>query len=1491
MEAHQLTKIREEPPSGFVSREPSIPALHNLAREHESNPPVPHVHHHHNANRRHSTASRVSVDFFDPEGMNELRQTLTKDQKSLKQEEERPPTPVSPSSGQSEDTIAADKEGFDLEKMIRKIIRRRDDDEVKPRKLGVVFNDLLVRGVGTSSSYQPTLGSILNPLTMLEEIKNARHPPLRDIISGFEGVVKPGEMLLVLGSPGAGCSTLLKTLANHRDEYHSIEGNVHYDSITPDELKRHFRGDVQYCPEDDIHFPTLTVQQTIDFAARTRTPRNRADHNRAQFREFLTDILTTVFGLRHAKKTPVGNAAVRGVSGGEKKRVSIAEALATRACIGCWDNSTRGLDASTALEFVRALRIATDTMHLGTVVSIYQAGESLYQHFDKVCVIYQGRMAYYGPADRAKEYFISMGYEPANRQTTPDFLVAVTDPAARIPSAGVTSQPRTADEFASYFKASIAGRENTAEVDQYIAEHVGKADRADAYAHSARAEFARRSGMHNPYMLTIPQQVAAVMKRKVQILRGNSLATGLNLFSYVFQAIILGTVFLRMPEATSAYFSRGGVLFFSLLFSALATMAEVPALFAQRQIVLRHEKAALYHPFVESLALTLVDIPITLVIMSLYAAILYFMTGLQRSVDQFFIFLLFLITTALAMKSWFRAIAAALPQEAAAQAFAGISVLALCIYTGYTLPKPSMVPALSWITYINPLRYGFEAIMTNEFRTLKGTCANSLVPQGPGYDSIPLENRVCAVVGAQPGQNFVDGAIFTDLSYGFKFSNTWRNLGIVIGFAIGYTVLLLLAAEYNRSTGAPQTSVTLFKRGSTPKSKASSDEENGSSTAPVVDEKPHDSNKDEVKPQPQTDVFTWQNITYTVPISGEDDRTLLDDVSGFVAPGRLTALMGESGAGKTTLLNALAKRTDIGVLTGNMFVNGQALPADFQAQTGYVQQMDTHAPNSTVREALLFSAKLRQPPSISVADKEAYVERCLQICGLEHYAEAAIGSLNVEHRKRTTIAVELAAKPKLLLFLDEPTSGLDSQSAWAIVSFLRNLADKGQAILCTIHQPSAELFQVFDRMLLLKKGGQTVYFGDLGNNATTMIDYFERNGARTCEGHENPAEYMLDVIGAGATATSKQDWNSIWKSSPEFASVQQEIEGIHTEGRNRPPVTTELHSEFATSWIFQLFELLKRESQSYWRDPVYLMSKIVLNIVSGLFVGLTFFQSKDSQQGTQNKLFAIFMIIIISVPLASQLMVPFIAVRNIYEIRERPSRMYSWTALLTAQILIEIPWNIIGSSFLFFTWYWTVGFPTDRAGYTFLMLGVVFPIYYSTIGQAVASMSPDPEIGALLFSLLFSFVLTFNGVLQPFSQLGWWRWMYRISPFTYLIEGLLGQSLGKQDINCAAVEFVQINPPMGLTCAQYMNPYMAVAGGYLTNPEALAACHFCSTRTTDQFLGLSFNIFYSHRWRDIGFMLAFSLFNAVCAYVLTYLFRIRRGSLIPSFKRSQSSSK
>ena len=145
--------------------------------------------------------------------------------------------------------------------------------------------------------------------------------------------------------------------------------------------------------------------------------------------------------------------------------------------------------------------------------------------------------------------------------------------------------------------------------------------------------------------------------------------------------------------------------------------------------------------------------------------------------------------------------------------------------------------------------------------------------------------------------------------------------------------------------------------------------------------------------------------------------------------------------------------------------------------------MDTHEPTSSVREAILFSAVLRQPQNVPMAEKEAYVEKCLLMCGLEKYADAIVGTLGVEQRKRLTIAIELAAKPKLLLFLDEPTSGLDSQSAWAIVSFLRTLADNGQAILCTCVIFHASL--VFDLELKDRSG----FINLLPNSSKSSIGY------------------------------------------------------------------------------------------------------------------------------------------------------------------------------------------------------------------------------------------------------------------------------------------------------------------------------------------------------------------------------------------------------------------
>lgn len=269
---------------------------------------------------------------------------------------------------------------------------------------------------------------------------------------------------------------------------------------------------------------------------------------------------------------------------------------------------------------------------------------------------------------------------------------------------------------------------------------------------------------------------------------------------------------------------------------------------------------------------------------------------------------------------------------------------------------------------------------------------------------------------------------------------------------------------------------------------------------------------------------------------------------------------------------------------------------------------------------------------------------------MEDFANAVVGvpgeGLNVEQRKRLTIGVELVAKPKLLLFLDEPTSGLDSQSSRAICIFLKKLAEAGQAVLCTVHQPSAILFQEFDRLLFLAKGGKTVYFGEIGANSRILLDCFESHGAqRRCGDTENPAEYMLEMVNAG-TNSHGEDWHSVWELSNERKAVDAEIERIHTEKQAETRAAGErdaasTHSEFAMPMLNQVQVVSARVFQQYWRMPSYIFSKWLLGITAGLFIGFSFYQVTDTLAGTQNAIFAVFMLTTMFTTLVQQVIYPF----------------------------------------------------------------------------------------------------------------------------------------------------------------------------------------------------------------------------------------------------------
>lgn len=830
------------------------------------------------------------------------------------------------------------------------------------------------------------------------------------------------------------------------------------------------------------------------------------------------------------------------------------------------------------------------------------------------------------------------------------------------------------------------------------------------------------------------------------------------------------------------------------------------------------------------------------------------------------------------MNALFRSIGAACSNLEVASNVSGIVMKFLVMYTGYMIPKPEIKNWFVELYYANPMAYAFQAGLTNEFHDTTMPCVGGgLIPHGAGYNDSNYQS--CAgVQGAERGAIYVTGDNYLAALH-WKHSQLWRNFGVVWGWWTFFVGIAVVSTCMWRAGGAGSSSLLIprekmkhFQHRIDEETQSPGNKESHNNNPITVDD-----SQNETGLLRNTSVFTWKNLVYTVK-TPSGDRVLLDNIYGWVKPGMLGALMGSSGAGKTTLLDVLAQRKTEGTIRGNILVDGRELPVSFQRMAGYCEQLDVHEGFATVREALEFSALLRQPEYTPKEEKLAYVDTIINLLELHDLADTLIGSvgegLSVEQRKRVTIGVELVSKPSILIFLDEPTSGLDGQSAYNTVRFLRRLADAGQAILVTIHQPSAQLFAQFDTLLLLAKGGKMVYFGDIGDKACTVKNYFANYGA-PCPARSNPAEHMIDVVTGGIEAVKDMDWHQVWLDSPENAAAIAELDQIVADATAKPPATVDDGKEFATSLWTQTKLVTARMSVSLLRNTKYVNNKLELHIISALLNGFSFWHLGPSVSALQLKMFTIFNFTFVAPGVINQLQPLFIQRRDIYDTREKKSRMYSWKAFVTGLIVSEFPYLCLCAVLYFVCWYYQTNLPHDskNAGATFFIM-LIYEFIYTGIGQFIAAYAPNATFAALVNPLIVNCLVLFCGAFVPQPQLNvfWKFWFYYLNPFTYVVAGMLTFGMWDTTVTCNAEEFAYFDPPNG-TCKDYLAHYMAGVGSAinLINPEATSQCQVCQyTRGSDYLKTLSINHYY-YGWRNAGICVIFAISGYALVFVLMKL--------------------
>ncbi|KAK9232143.1 hypothetical protein WN943_022386 [Citrus x changshan-huyou] len=1072
----------------------------------------------------------------------------------------------------------------------------------------------------------------------------------------------------------------------------------------------------------------MTVRETLAFAARCQgvgtryemlTELSRREKAAGIKPDPDIDVFMKVLGLDICADTMVGDEMRRGVSGGQKKRVTTGEMMVGPALALFMDEISTGLDSSTTFQIVNCFK---QNIHINSgtaVISLLQPAPETYNLFDDIILLSDGQIVYQGPRELVLEFFESMGFKCPKRKGVADFLQEVTSKKDQEQYWAHKDRPYRfvkVQEFVAAFQSFHVGQKLSDELQTPF-------DKSKSHRAALTTEV---------YGVGKRELLKACTSRELLLMKRNS-------FVYIFKLIQIGsitlvymTLFFRTKMHKDSVTDGGiyaGALFFAIVMALFSGFAEISMTIVKLPVFYKQRDFKFFPPWAYAIPSWILKIPISFLEPAVWVFLSYYVIGYDPNAGRFFKQYLLLLAFNQMISGLFRFLGATGRNLVVAYTFGSFAVLVLLALGGFVLSREEVKKWWKWAYWSSPVMYAQNAILANEF-----------------------------------------------------LGHSWKKFTPTSTESLGVQVL-----ESQAEASHPK------KRGM------------------VLPFEPYSLTFDEV-------VYSV-DMPQQMKLQGvpEDKLVLLNGVSGAFRPGVLTALMGVSGAGKTTLMDVLAGRKTGGYITGDIRISGYPKKQEtFARISGYCEQNDIHSPFVTIYESLFYSAWLRLPPEVNSETRKVgteiswsvdsqntflvmvipifsftlqlqmFIEEVMELVELKPLRQSLVGlpgvnGLSTEQRKRLTIAVELVANPSII-FMDEPTSGLDARAAAIVMRTVRNTVDTGRTVVCTIHQPSIDIFEAFDELFLMKRGGREVYVGPLGHHSCHLISYFEAiPGVEKIKDGYNPATWMLEVSASSQEVALGVDFCDIYKRSELCRRNKLLIEDLSKPA----PGSKDLHfaTQYSQSAFSQFMACLWKQHWSYWRNPAYTAVRFLFTTFIALLLGSIFWDlggKTEKRQDLSNAMGSMFTALIflgfeycISVQ-------PVVFVERMVFYREVAAGMFSGIPWALAQIMIEIPYVFVQSLIYSSIVYAMMSFDWTAAKFFWYIFYMYFALLFFTLyGMTAVAVTPTHHIASIVSTLFFGLWLLFSGFIIPRPRIPkWWRWYYWANPIAWTLYGLIASQYG-----------------------------------------------------------------------------------------------------------------